>query len=96
MGTIKLFKKFIEESIWSDMQDRSTGEVVRKEDDVNNLDFDEFYTYIKNRYKIKVKYIDLHAIGSEFGDVLGVNITEDIVLFYEPKRGHILLSLIFL
>ena len=92
MGTIKLFKKFIEESIWSDMQDRSTGEVVRKEDDVNNLDFDEFYTYIKNRYKIKVKYIDLHAIGSEIGDVLGVNITEDIVLFYEPKRGHILLS----
>ena len=92
MGTIKSFKKFIEESIWSDMQDRSTGETVRKEDDINNLDLDEFYTYIKNRYKIKVKYIDLRAIGSGIGVVLGVNITEDIVLFYEPKRGHILLS----
>ena len=92
MGTIKLFKKFIEESIWSDMQDRSTGEVVRKEDDINNLDLDEFYTYIKNRYKIKVEYIGPRAIGSGIGNVLGVNITEDIVLFYKPKRGHILLS----
>ena len=32
MGTIKSFKKFIEESIWSDMQDRSSGDVVRQED----------------------------------------------------------------
>ena len=33
MGTIKSFKKFIEESIWSDMQDRSAGDTVRKEDE---------------------------------------------------------------
>ena len=31
------FKTFIKESIWSDMQDRSAGDTIRKEDDNNNL-----------------------------------------------------------
>ena len=34
--------KKLSESIWSDMQDRSAGDVVRKEDDINLLNFDEF------------------------------------------------------
>ena len=92
MSTIKSFKKFIEESIWSDIQDRSSGEVVRKEDDINTLDLNEFYAYIKDQYKTKVEYIDLDAMGGENGDVLGVDITENVILFYKPKRGHILLS----
>ena len=49
MGTIKSFKKFIEESIWSDIQDRSSGDAVRKEDDINTLDLNEFYAYIKDQ-----------------------------------------------
>ena len=32
MGVIKTFSEFINESIWSDMQDRSAGDAVRKED----------------------------------------------------------------
>ena len=32
MGVIKTFSEFINESIWSDMQDRSAGDVVRQED----------------------------------------------------------------
>ena len=32
MGVIKTFREFINESIWSDMQDRSSGDVVKKED----------------------------------------------------------------
>jgi hypothetical protein len=31
-------------------------------------------------------------MGGGNGDVLGVDITENIILFYKPKRGHILLS----
>ena len=62
MGTIKSFKKFIEESIWSDIQDRSSGDTVRKEDDINILDLNEFYAYIKDQYKTKVEYIDLVAM----------------------------------
>ena len=81
MSTIKSFKKFIEESIWSDIQDRSSGDTVRKEDDINNLDLNEFYAYIKDQYKTKVEYIDLVAMGGENGDVLGVDITENVILF---------------
>ena len=92
MSTIKSFKKFIEESIWSDIQDRSSGDTVRKEDDINTLDLNEFYAYIKDQYKSKVEYINLVAMGGENGDVLGVDITENVILFYKPKRGHILLS----
>ena len=58
MGTIKSFKKFIEESIWSDMQDRSAGVTKRKEDDVNLLDYDGLYDYIKSKYSEKVFCIE--------------------------------------
>ena len=41
----------ITESIWSDMQDRSAGDTIRKEDDVNLLDSDGLYDYINKHYK---------------------------------------------
>ena len=41
----------LSESIWSDMQDRSTGETVRKEDDIELLDIDGFYDYLVKRYE---------------------------------------------
>ena len=45
------FKTFIKESIWSDMQDRSTGEIVREEDKfVNHMNYDEFFKYIYTNY----------------------------------------------
>ena len=40
------------------MQDRSTGEIVRKEDDVNLLDRDGLYDYIFDLYK----QINLHPL----------------------------------
>ena len=51
MGVIKTFSEFINESIWSDMQDRSTGDTIRKEDDVNLLDAQGFVEYLRNIYK---------------------------------------------
>ena len=45
MGAIKTFSEFINESIWSDMQDRSSGEVVRKEDE-----FKSICEFIKDHY----------------------------------------------
>ena len=44
-------KKYINESIWSDMQDRSAGDTIRKEDDINHLDRDGLYDYIYDLYK---------------------------------------------
>ena len=45
------FKTYIGESAWGDMMRRSSGEIIRKEDDVNNLDFDEFYEYLQKSYE---------------------------------------------
>ena len=48
-------KKIVEESIWSDIQDRSAGETVRKEDDIDNLDYEEFFVYLTEHYQPKSK-----------------------------------------
>ena len=48
-------KEGLNESIWSDMQDRSSGEVVRKEDDIEHLDYAEFFTYLTKHYQPKSK-----------------------------------------
>ena len=46
--------KKLSESIWSDMQDRSTGETVRKEDDISLLDNEGLYDYIKSKYESRI------------------------------------------
>ena len=57
MGTIKSFKKFIEESIWSDIQDRSMGKTVRKED--------ERHIYLE---RLLATYIKLFAESCHYHD----------------------------
>ena len=51
------FKTYIKESIWSDIQDRSSGETIRKEDDINNLDMLGLLDYIQKKYEFKDKKI---------------------------------------
>ena len=46
--------KKLSESIWSDMQDRSAGETVRKEDDISRLDNEGLYDYIKSKYESRI------------------------------------------
>ena len=41
----------LSESIWSDIQDRSSGETIRKEDDINLLDMEGLYDYLIHHYK---------------------------------------------
>ncbi len=45
----KLSKIF--ESIWSDMQDRGAGDMIKREDDINLLDGEGFAEYLKKLYK---------------------------------------------
>ena len=59
MGAIKTFNEFINESIWSDIQDRSMGDTIRKEDyvsysDLNDKDctVDLLYKYLINNYEV--------------------------------------------
>ena len=76
MGAIKTFSEFINESIWSDMQDRSAGDTVRKEDYVsysvlNDKDctVDLLYKYLINNYEVLGdEQIKLNS-GKHRGDV---------------------------
>ena len=69
----------LSESIWSDMQDRSSGETVRKEDDVNLLDRDGFYNYIMEHYKTVTEDVtgQYAIINSENADYINIPILED-------------------
>ena len=60
-----LIKKRLNESIWSDIQDRSSGEIERKEDDINLLDKEGLIDYLKSHYSIDGNSISssLHSIG---------------------------------
>lgn len=55
------FKTFIKESIWSDMQDRSSGEITRKEDDINCLDMLGLLDYIQNKYELSKEVMTLSS-----------------------------------
>ena len=49
------FKTYIKESAWGSMLDRGAGDAVRKEDDINLLDLEEFYwEYLEKHYRIKM------------------------------------------
>ena len=74
MGVIKTFSKFINESIWSDIQDRSSGDTVRKEDDIDHLDYEEFFVYLTEHYQKKKKK-DNEKIGGRTS-TLDINIIE--------------------
>ena len=52
----------VNESIWSDMQDRGTGDIEKKEDDINLLDYDEFYDYLLSRYEFSDKNLGIEKI----------------------------------
>ena len=44
----------INESFWGDVHKRSRGDEIRKEDDINNLNAEEFVDYLENRYEVTV------------------------------------------
>ena len=55
MGVLKTFREFINESLWSEIQDRSSGDTIRKEDYVSYSDLkdkdctvDLLYKYLIN------------------------------------------------
>lgn len=50
---IRLVKdKEVSESVWMDIHKHSTGDVERMEDNVDNLDFNDFVKYVQDRYVI--------------------------------------------
>ena len=76
MGTIKTFNEFINESLWSEIQDRSSGKTVRKEDEITyrsledkDCTVDLLYKYLINNYEVLGdEQIKLNS-GKHRGDV---------------------------
>ena len=71
----------ITESIWSDIQDRSTGDIFRKEDDVMNMDMESFWLYLIKNYKEKVMCLDKDHYCKEYDMDIVVDPSKDIVIF---------------
>jgi hypothetical protein len=78
----------LKESHWSEMNRRSQGTVKRKEDDVNLLDFDQFYKYLNNRYKscfgqyIEFKRGSLQCISIP---ILGGENVSRLIIYGDPQ-----------
>ena len=53
------FKTFIKESIWSDMQDRSAGEIVRKEDE----NMEGLKKYLETHYELIDPYKEFQMLS---------------------------------
>ena len=64
------FKTYIKESIWTDIQSRSAGKTIRKEDDINLLDETGLVNYMEKVYMSPND--DLHIIGDRlnFGTIM--------------------------
>ena len=74
------FKTYITESIWSDIQDRSMGKAVRKEDDIDLLDINELCEYLKTIYKVDSNG-DINVIEIEGNSYL-------VICLYEDEYGY--------
>ena len=64
----------IKESIWGKILDRGAGETVRKEDDIDHLDYEEFFVYLTEHYQPKSKK-DNEKIGGRTS-IMDTNIIE--------------------
>jgi hypothetical protein len=75
----------IDESVWSDIHKRSNGASVRKEDDVNLLDFDGLYDYVSTKYEDEVEYIFLTDVPNKS---ISVEIIVGLEVSINYKEGN--------
>ena len=55
------FKTYLKESHWSEMNRRSQGITVRKEDNIDHMDIDEFYNYLKDSYSLNEREFEWYT-----------------------------------
>ena len=93
------------ESIWSDLQDRSAGDVVRKEDDISDLKPEEFVDYLWEIYDDGsdkgfgykgvhlAKYGIMKSYSSKYIDItIPFDVVDDIIRDYRIVR-HLYLEI---
>ena len=59
---MRKLSNILNESVWGGMLNRSTGDQIRKEDDINLLDIDGLFNYVENNYSDRVCKIDSEEI----------------------------------
>ena len=85
------FKTYITESIWGKVLDRGAGDTIRKEDDINNLDFYEFVEYLKNTYEINdtTGFFGIDIFPTMGTDVINVSVPiEEKDIYIEQRSGN--------
>ena len=78
-----LLERKVNESIWSDMQEMGTGDITKKEDDVDLLDMNEFFKYIKKNYGNKLEYLD------KFTETISINTTGNLWIYLHYKNREL-------
>ena len=78
------FKTFIKESIWSDIQDRSMGKTVRKEDDINLMSGEDFCDYLNDNY-----------IGKYDQEIIYDDISKRIIISILKKFANVRYSITY-
>ena len=80
----KEYHQDLYESVWSDMQDRGTGEIEKSEDNINNLDLEGFYDYLLSRYEFGDKSFGI----TKFEDDNPVNINISLLDDRDESRVY--------
>ena len=70
------FKTYIKESIWGDIRRRGNGTDVKKEDDIDHFDYEEFFVYLTELYKPVSK-----KLNEEIGGRTSIIDTDIIEIF---------------
>ena len=77
----------ITESVWTDIQKRSSGDDIRKEDDINLLDKDGLYEYILSHYELTDNRYELTYGTANMCIPISIK-GEEILLTYEFDEVH--------
>jgi hypothetical protein len=84
------FNTYLKESHWSEMNRRSQGIKVRKEDDIDNLDFKEFVQYLKDTYIIDddSNFFEIGTFPTWGTDIVNIYVPiEKKDIFSENRNG---------
>ena len=81
------FKTYIKESLWTDIQRRSAGDTVRKEDDIELLDMVGLYEYILSHYELTDNRFEM-TYGTANMSITISNNGDEILLTYKLEEVH--------
>lgn len=81
--------KKLSESVWGDIRKRAEGNIIRKEDDVNHMNFDTFADYIKDNYSEKGDWFSIVESSDEKSRHIEIDIISGITLSFNEVDGKI-------